>query len=160
MTPPAAPNRYKHYRFPADIISHGVWLYYRFCLSYRDVEELLFARGIIVTYETIRQWCRTFGQDYANQLRRRRPRPGDKWHLDEVFLTSNGAQPYLWRAVDQEGYEQNPQHSRRNALPTERINGPLVMCHEHLTCALIELLPITSTPSRSNGVFHRPPEAF
>jgi putative transposase len=104
MTPPAAPNRYKHYRFPADIISHGVWLYYRFCLSYRDVEELLFARGIIVTYETIRQWCRTFGQDYANQLRRRRPRPGDKWHLDEVFLTINGAQHYLWRAVDQEGY--------------------------------------------------------
>jgi hypothetical protein len=56
MTPPAAPNRYKNYRFPADIISHGVWLYYRFCLSYRDVEELLFARSIIVTYETIRQW--------------------------------------------------------------------------------------------------------
>ena len=104
MTPPAAPNRYKHYRFPADIISHGVWLYYRFCLSYRDVEELLFARGIMVTYETIRQWCRTFGQDYANQLRRRRPRPGNKWHLDEVFLTINGAQHYLWRAVDQEGY--------------------------------------------------------
>jgi putative transposase len=104
MTPPAAPNRYKNYRFPADIISHGVWLYYRFCLSYRDVEELLFARGIMVTYETIRQWCRTFGQDYANQLRRRRPRPGNKWHLDEVFLTINGAQHYLWRAVDQEGY--------------------------------------------------------
>jgi putative transposase len=104
MTPPAAPDRYKHYRFPADIISHGVWLYYRFCLSYRDVEELLFARGIIVTYETIRQWCRTFGQDYANQLRRCRPRPGDKWHLDEVFLTINGAQHYLWRAVDQDGY--------------------------------------------------------
>ena len=99
MTPPAAPDRYKHSRFPADIISHGVWLYYRFCLSYRDVEELLFARGILVTYETIRQWCRTFGQDYANQLRRRRPRPGDTWHLDEVFLTINGAQHDLWRAV-------------------------------------------------------------
>jgi putative transposase len=104
MTPPAAPDRYKNYRFPADIISHGVWLYYRFCLSYRDVEELLFARGIIVTYETIRQWCRTFGPDYANQLRRRRPRPGDKWHMDEVCLTINGAQHYLWRAVDQDGY--------------------------------------------------------
>jgi putative transposase len=90
MTPPAAPDRYKNYRFPADIISHGVWLYYRFCLSYRDVEELLFARGISVTYETIRQWCRTFGQDYANQLGRRRPRPGDKWHLDEVFLGPTG----------------------------------------------------------------------
>ena len=121
MTPPAAPNRYKHYRFPADIISHGVWLYYRFCLSYRDVEELLFARGIIVTYETIRQWGRTFGQDYANQLRRRRPRPGDKWHLDEVFLTINGAQPYLWRAVDQEGYVLDILvQSRRNKTATKK----------------------------------------
>jgi transposase-like protein len=79
----AAPiHRYKHHRFPAEIISHGVWLYFRFCLSYRDVEELLFARGIIVTYEAIRQWCRKFGQAYANQLRHRRPRPGEKWHLE------------------------------------------------------------------------------
>jgi putative transposase len=97
-------NRYKNHRFPAEIISHAVWLYFRFCLSYRDVEELLFARGVIVTYETIRQWCRKFGQAYANQLRRRRPRPGDKWHLDEVFLTINGTRHYLWRAVDQEGH--------------------------------------------------------
>jgi putative transposase len=96
-------NSYKHHRFPAEIISHGVWLYYRFCLSYRDVEELLFARGVIVTYEAIRKWCRKFGQDYANQLRRRRPRPGDKWHLDEVVLTINGERHYLWRAVDQDG---------------------------------------------------------
>jgi putative transposase len=96
-------NSYKHHRFPAEIISHGVWLYYRFCLSYRDVEELLFARGVIVTYEAIRKWCLQFGQAYANQLRRRRPRPGDKWHLDEVFLTINGARHYLWRAVDQDG---------------------------------------------------------
>jgi hypothetical protein len=100
MTPP---NRYKHYRFPTEIISHGVWLYYRFCLSYRDVEELFFARGIAVTYETIRKWCRKFGQRYANQLRYRRPRPGDKWHLDEVFLTIHGKRHYLWRAVDQDG---------------------------------------------------------
>jgi putative transposase len=121
MTPRAAPNRYKNYRFPADIISHGVWLYYRFCLSYRDVEELLFARGIIVTYETIRQWCRTFGQDYANQLRRRRSRPGDKWHLDEVFLTINGAQHYLWRAVDQEGYVLDILvQSRRNKIAAKK----------------------------------------
>src|ERR687897_3701611 len=100
----APPNLYAHHRFPAEIISHGVWLYFRFCLSYRDVEELLFARGVIVTYEAIRQWCRKFGQQYANQLRRRRPRPGDKWHLDEVFLTINGARHYLWRAVDQDGH--------------------------------------------------------
>jgi putative transposase len=87
-----------------EIISHGVWLYFRFCLSYRDVEELLFARGIIVTYEAIRKWCRKFGQAYANQLRHRRPRPGDKWHLDEVFLTTQGERHYLWRAVDQDGH--------------------------------------------------------
>jgi putative transposase len=103
MTPPATPERYKHHRFPAEIISHGVWLYYRFCLSYRDVEELLFVRGVLVTYEAVRKWCRKFGQQYANQLRRRRPRPGDKWHLDEVFLTINGKRHYLWRAVDQDG---------------------------------------------------------
>src|SRR6266700_5463674 len=102
MTPSATPDRYKHHRFPAEIISHGVWLYYRFCLSYRDVEELLFTRGILVTYEAIRKWCRKFGQAYANQLRHRRPRPGDKWHLDEVFLTINGQRHYLWRAVDQD----------------------------------------------------------
>jgi putative transposase len=88
---------------PAEIISHGVWLYYRFCLSYRDVEELLFTREALVTYEAIRKWCRTFGQQYANQLRRRRPRPGDTWHLDEVFLTIKGERHYLWRAVDQDG---------------------------------------------------------
>jgi putative transposase len=97
-------DRYKTYRFPAEISSHGVWLYSRFCLSYRDVEALLFARGIRVTYEAIRKWCRTFGQPYANQWRRRRPRPGDTWHLDEVFLTINGQRRYLWRAVDQDGH--------------------------------------------------------
>jgi putative transposase len=96
-------NPYQHHRFPAEIISHGVWLYFRFCLSYRDVEELLFARGVIVTYEAIRKWCRKFGQHYANQLRHRRPKPGDKWHLDEVFLTIKGERHYLWRAVDQDG---------------------------------------------------------
>jgi DDE domain len=104
MNTSAPTNPYKHHRFPAEIISHGVWLYYRFCLSYRDVEELLFARGVIVTYEAIRQWCRKFGQSYANQLRRRRPRPGDKWHLDEVLRTLNKERHYLWRAVDQDGH--------------------------------------------------------
>ena len=94
---------YAGYRFPPEIISHAVWLYFRFALSYRDVEELLAERGVLVTYETIRQWCRKFGQTYANELRRRRPRPGDKWHLDEVFVALNGVQHYLWRAVDQDG---------------------------------------------------------
>jgi len=72
-------------------------------LSFRDVEELLLERGVVVTYEAIRKWCRKFGQQYANQLRRRRPRPGDKWQMDEVFLTIKGKRHYLWRAVDQEG---------------------------------------------------------
>jgi putative transposase len=79
MTPPADPERYKNHRFPGEIISYGVWLYYRFPLSYRDVQELLCERGIDVTHEAIRQWCLKFGQDYANQLKRRRPRPGDKY---------------------------------------------------------------------------------
>jgi putative transposase len=103
MNTSTSTNPYKHHRFPVEIISQGVWLYFRFCLSYRDVEELLFARGVIVTYEAIRKWCRKFGQSYANELRHRRPRPGDKWHLDEVFLTINGERHYLWRAVDQDG---------------------------------------------------------
>src|SRR4028119_392129 len=94
---------YKGFRFPQEIISHAVWLYFRFSLSYRDVEELLAERGISVSYETIRQWARKFGQTYANQLRRRRARPGDKWFLDEVFFKINGQTHYLWRAVDQEG---------------------------------------------------------
>jgi putative transposase len=102
MPPLANPARYKSHRFPGEIISHGVWLYYRFTLSYRDVQELLFERGINVTYEAIRQWCLKFGQDYATQLRRRRPQPGDKWFMDEVFLTIHGRRHYLWRAVDQD----------------------------------------------------------
>jgi putative transposase len=104
MHTPVLTDRYKNHRFPAEIISHGVWLYDRFCLSDRDVEELLFARGIIVTYEAIRKWCVTFGQQYANQLRRRCPQRGDTWHLDEVFLTIYGERHYLWRAVDQDGH--------------------------------------------------------
>jgi putative transposase len=103
MNTPVTTNPYKRHRFPAGIISHGVWLYVRFCLSYREVEELMFVRGVIVTYEAIRQWCRKFGQAYANQLRRRRPRPGDTWHLDEVFLAIHGEHHDLWRAVAQDG---------------------------------------------------------
>jgi putative transposase len=115
MTSPAPSERYKPHRFPIEIISHGIWLYYRFCLSYRDVEELLFTRGILVTYDAIRKWCRKFGQAYANQLRHRRPRPGDKWHLEEVFLTIKGARHYRWRAVDQDGNVLDILvHSRRN----------------------------------------------
>jgi putative transposase len=100
----ASPERSKHHRFPAEIISPGVWLYDRLCLSYRDVDELLFVRGLMVTYEAIRRWCRKCGQADAHQLRRRRPRLGDKWHLDEVFLLLNKERHDLGRAVDQDGH--------------------------------------------------------
>jgi len=93
----------KRHRFPPESIAYAVWRYCRVALRYRDVEELLAERGVIVTYETVRRWCRKFGQTYANGLRRHRPRPGDKWHLDEVFISINGEQHYLWRAVDQDG---------------------------------------------------------
>jgi len=96
-------NRYHGYRFPREIISHGVWLYHRFSLSFRDVEELLAKRGVMVTYETIRQWCRKFGPEYARRLKRHQGRLGDVWHLDEVFVKIRGERHYLWRAVDQDG---------------------------------------------------------
>jgi putative transposase len=94
---------YKGFRFPVEIISYCVWLYHRFPLSFREVEEMMMERGVVVSHETVRQWCATFGQTYANQLRRRRPRPGDKWHLDEGFIKIQGKTHYLWRAVDQDG---------------------------------------------------------
>ncbi|MCX4728654.1 IS6 family transposase [Streptomyces sp. NBC_01306] len=93
----------KGHRYPVEVISHCVWLYFRFPLSFREVEELMLERGVIVSYETVRRWCLKFGQQYANGLRRRRPQPGGKWHLDEVFIKIIGEQKYLWRAVDQDG---------------------------------------------------------
>ena len=97
------PPSYKGHRYPVEIISHCVRLYHRFPLSFREVEELMLERGVLVSHETIRRWCVKFGQGYANDLRRRRPRPGDKWHLDEVFIKIGGEQKYLWRAVDADG---------------------------------------------------------
>jgi putative transposase len=101
MKPP--PDPHHRHRFPAEIICHAVWLYYVFSLSLRDVELLLAERGVVVSYETVRRWGKKFGQTFANRLRRRRPRPGDKWHMDEVFIRIQGVQHYLWRAVDQDG---------------------------------------------------------
>ena len=101
MKPPPDPH-YRH-RFSAEIISYAVWLYHVFSLSLRDVELLLAERGILVSYETVRRWCKKFGASFADRLRRHRPRPGDKWHLDEVFIRIQGVQHYLWRAVDQNG---------------------------------------------------------
>ena len=97
------PPSYRGYRFRPEIISHAVWLYHRFCVSFRDVEDLLAQRGITVSYEAIRRWCRTFGPAYARTLRRRRGRMGDTWYLDELFLKIQGRQQYLWRAVDEDG---------------------------------------------------------
>lgn len=94
---------YSRHRFPGEIISYCVWLYYSFPLSYRDIEKMMLYRGIEVTYESIREWCQKFGQQYANQLRRKRPYITDKWHLDEVVVTIKGQQYYLWRAVDSTG---------------------------------------------------------
>ena len=94
---------YASHRFPALIIQHAVWVYFRFTLSYRDVEDMLSERGIDASYETLRRWVLKFGRSYADRLRRRRPRPSDRWHLDEVFLKIGGKTAYLWRAADDEG---------------------------------------------------------
>jgi len=94
---------YKRYRFPPEIIQHAVWLYFRFTLSFRDVEDLLAERGLDVSYESIRYWVLKFGKQYARKINRRRPRPNCRWHLDEVFVSINGKRMYLWRAVDDEG---------------------------------------------------------
>jgi putative transposase len=98
--------------------------YFRFSLSFREVEELMLVGGVAVSYETIRRWCAKFGQAYANQVRRRRPRPGDTWHLDEVFVGINGRLRYLWRAVDQHGNVLDVLvQSRRNAVAAKRFFG-------------------------------------
>jgi putative transposase len=101
MTP--EPSSYRRHRFPGEIIRHAVWLYHAFSLSLRDVELILAERGVVVTHESIRNWCQKFGAEFAQRLRRRRPRPGNTWHLDEVFIRIRGVLHYLWRAVDQHG---------------------------------------------------------
>jgi putative transposase len=94
---------YQRHRFTSEFISHAVWLYHRFCLSFREVEELLAERGVTVTYETVRQWCQKFGPAYARKLKKQQGRLGDTWHIDEVFVTIQGERHYLWRAVGQDG---------------------------------------------------------
>jgi putative transposase len=95
---------YRGYRFPAEVISYAVWLYFRFPLSLRMVEEMLAARGIYVTYETVRRWGKKFGEAFSDQLRQRAPARGDKWHMDEIVVSITGEQHWLWRAVDQNGF--------------------------------------------------------
>lgn len=96
---------YKRYRYPSQIISHAVWLYHRFTLSFRDIEDILAARGVIVSYETIRQWCLKITTPITRQLKKQQGKLGDEWYLDEVFIKLNGKAHYLWRAVDQDGCE-------------------------------------------------------
>ncbi len=121
MTTPACPS-YAGYRFPAEIISHAVWLPFRFPLSLRMVDELLAMRGIVVSHETIRQWAQKLGQAFANQIRRRLPAAGDKWHRDEVVLTICGVKHWLWRAVDQTGMVLDILvQSRRNTQAAKRL---------------------------------------
>ena len=115
-------SRYARHRFPPEVISHAVWVYFRFPLSLRMVEEMLAARGILVSHETVRQWALKFGQSFAHQIRRRLPAPGDKWHLDEVSTIIAGKKHWLWRAVDQHGAVLDILvQSRRNATAAKRL---------------------------------------
>src|SRR4051812_35794220 len=135
---------YKRHRFAPEIIAHAVWLYFRFALSYRDVEELLAERGVIVTDETVRQWCRTFGQPYANALRRRRPRTGDKWPLDAVFIRIYGVQHSLWRAVDQDG------NVRAILVQRRRNKAAAKKCFRRLLKGLASVPRVVSTDKRAS----------
>jgi putative transposase len=114
-------NPYRGFRFPAEVIEHAVWLYHYSSLSLRNVELILAARGIVVSYESIREWSLRFVRLFANKLKRRRSRPGDKWHMDEVFVRIRGKLHYLWRAVDQEGRVLDILvQSRRNTCAAKR----------------------------------------
>ena len=121
MKPPRH-SRYARHRFPPEVISDTVWLYFRFPLSLRMAEEMLAARRIEVSHETIRQWALKFGQSFANQIRRRLPASGDKWYLDEVVISIAGRKHWLWRAVDQYGVVLDILvQSRRNAKAAKRL---------------------------------------
>jgi len=123
----ASKSIYRGYRFPAEVIEHAVWLYFRFPLSLRMVEDLLAARGITVSHETVRCWAEKFGRIYANKIRRRAPQFGDKWHLDEVVISINGKKHWLWRAVDADGFVLDALvQSRRDRRAAERLLRKLI----------------------------------
>ena len=158
---------YRGYRFPAAIISHAVWVYFRFALSHRDVEELLAERGVRVSYEAIRLWCLKFGPAFATELRRRRARATDKWHLDEVQLKIKGKKHWLWRAVDGDGLVLDILvQERRNQEAAERFlrrvldgegHAPRVVVTDKLASyppALKRVLPHTEH-RRHNGLNNR-----
>ncbi|MBB4276493.1 DDE superfamily endonuclease [Rhizobium azibense] len=136
---------YKNHRFPPQIIAHAVWLYFRFPLSLRLVEEMLLERGIVVSYEAIRRWGRKFGAAYAKQLRRKKPSRKDVWHLDEVVISIGGRKHWLWRPVDQEGYVLDEiVQARRDTKAAKRFTGQTAEeartgadAHRHRQAALI-----------------------
>jgi len=143
-------NTYKRHRFPPDIISYAVWLYYRFNLSNRDIEDLLAERGITVSYETVRLWCIKFGAKYARRLKRKHQGYGDTFYIDEVFVKISGKQHYLWRAVDQDGdiidvYLQ----AKRDGATAKRFFKRLLRSHGG------EPRQIVTDKLRSYGVAHR-----
>lgn len=118
---------FKGHRFPSEIIEYAVWLYFRFSLSLRDVEDMLAQRGIIVSHETVRFWVLKFGRQYAKSLRRDRASVGDKWHLDEVVISIRGKKHWLWRAVDQHGNAlEILVQSRRNTKAAKRFMRKLM----------------------------------
>jgi putative transposase len=150
-------NTYKRHRFPPDIISYAVWVYYRFNLSHRDVEDLLAERGITVSYETIRLWCIKFGPKYSRRLKRNHQGFGDTFYIDEVFVKINGKQHYLWRAVDQDGEVVDVfLQSRRDGNAAKRFFRRLLRSHGG------EPRKIVTDKLRSYGVAHREiiPEAI
>jgi putative transposase len=129
---------YHGHWFPRAIISHCIWLSFRFGVSFRDVEEMMAARGVRLSYETVRRWCEKFGKQYAAGLRRRRVRTGDKWHLDEVFLKINGTTHSLWRAVDQNGVVLDILvQPRRNRFAAIRFFRKLLRSTGRRSCVII-----------------------
>jgi len=144
------PNIYKRYRFPSVIIQYAVWLYYRFNLSHRDIEDLLAERGINVTYEAIRLWCNRFGPRYATRLKRKHQGFGDTFFLDEVFIKIDGKQHYLWRAVDQDGEVVDVfLQKQRDGTAAKRFFKRLLKAHQS------EPRKIVTDKLRSYGVAHR-----
>ena len=143
-------NTYKRHRFPPDIISYAVWLYFRFNLSHRDIEDLLAERGITVTRESIRLWCIKFGAIYSRRLKRKHRGYGDTFYIDEVFVKINGKQHYLWRAVDQDGDVVDVfLQSKRDGAAAKRFFRRLLRSHGD------EPRKIVTDKLRSYGVAHR-----
>ena len=141
---------YKRYRFPGEIIQYAVWLYFRFNLSHRDIEDLLAQRGIVVTRESIRLWCNKFGSKYAARLRRRHQGYGDTFFIDEVFIKIQGEQLYLWRAVDQDGEVVDVfLQKKRDGKAAKRFFNRMVKKHKG------EPRKIVTDKLRSYGVAHR-----